>query len=137
VRDDYKCEGEGGKKLREKKKNIYTNNYIYLRWVIHVGSGWTSFKNSNPHPIDQLDFTMIKLTPSKSSLWSSRPLNDMMFFANRRRTSPLQPYFHEIRDLHPNLFMKVPNILSLINDHSIFRCGADQVGTFERINMEL
>jgi hypothetical protein len=105
--------------------------------VIHVRSGWTSFKNSNPHPIDQLDFTMIKLTPSKSSFWSSRLLNDMMFYANGRGTSPLQPYFHEIRHLHPNFFMKVPNILSLINHHLIFRCRANQVGTFERINMEL
>jgi len=105
--------------------------------VIHVGSGWTSFKNSNPHLIDQLDFTMIKLTPSKSSFWSSRLLNGMMFYANGRGTSPLQPYFHEIIHLHPNFFMKVPNILSLINHHSIFRCGANQVSTFEGINMEL
>jgi len=82
-------------------------------------------------------FMVIRLAHFKSSFWSSRPPNGMRFFINRRETSPLQPYFHEIRYLHPNFFMEVPNILSLISHHSIFRCGADQVGTFEWINMEL
>jgi len=65
---------------------------------------------------------MIRLALFKSSLWSSRPLNDMrFFFTNRRATSPPQPYFHKIILLHPNLSIEVLNILSLISHHSIFR----------------
>jgi alpha-D-ribose 1-methylphosphonate 5-triphosphate synthase subunit PhnI len=61
----------------------------------------------------------------------------MIFFANKRGTSLLQPYYHEIRLLHPNISIEVPNILSLISHHSIFRLEADKVNNFKRMNMEL
>jgi len=80
---------------------------------------------------------MIRLASSKSLLWSSRPPNDMWFFANGKGTSPLQPHFHEIRRLHPNSFIEISNILSLISHYSIFRFLADRVGTFKRVNVEL
>jgi len=81
-------------------------------------------------------FTMIRLTPSKSLLWSSRPLNDMQVFANRRGTFPLQPHFDEIKRSHPNSSIEVPKILSLISYHSIFRFWTDRVGTFKWVNIE-
>ena len=82
-------------------------------------------------------FWMIGMTPSKSSSWSSRPSNDIMFFANRGITSRLQPHIHEIRCLYPNSSIEVSNILSLINHHCVFRFWANRVGTIKRMNMEL
>ena len=52
-----------------------------------------------------------------------------VIFANGRRIFPLQPHFHKIECLHPNVSIKIFNILSLINHHYIFRFWADQVGT--------
>jgi hypothetical protein len=61
----------------------------------------------------------------------------MRVFANGRGTSPLQPYFHEIRRLHPNFSIEVPNILSLMSHHSILRFRLGVVSTFERMNVKL
>jgi len=63
---------------------------------------------------------MIRLTLSKSLMWSFRLPNDMRIFTNRRRISSLQPHFHEIGHLHPDSSIEASNILSLINHHYNF-----------------
>jgi hypothetical protein len=80
---------------------------------------------------------MIELAPIKSSLWSSRSLNNTRVLVNERRTSFLQPTFHEIEGLHPNYSIEVSNILSMISHHCIFRFLADRVDTFKQMNVEL
>ena len=111
-------------------------SYPNLKTLIYSNLTQTTCRLASVHLLPW-QFAMIKSAPFKSSLWSSRPPNDMLFFANGRGTSPLQSYLHEIRRLHSNVFIEVPNILSLFSHHSIFKFWADQVGTFKRVNVKL
>jgi hypothetical protein len=111
-------------------------SYPNLKTIIYRNLTQTTCRLASIHLLPW-QFAMIKAAPFKSSLWSSRPLNGMRFFVNGRGTSPLQSYLHEIRRLHPNVFIEVPNILSLFSYHSIFKFWADPVGTFKRVNVKL
>jgi hypothetical protein len=119
-------------KAIKRKKLKWNLSYPKLKTLISRYLTQTMRRLASVHLFPR-QFTIVRLTSSKSLLWSSRPSYGMWFFFNWRGTSTLQPYFHEIGRLHPYSSIEISNILSQISHHSIFRFWADQVGTFKRV----